>query len=192
MQAGMSAAQPEENWPMNFEPLLDASPAIQLHALAAVLAFLLGGMVLFRRKGDRLHRMGGRIWVALMLVVAFSSFFIHTIRMFGPWSPIHLLSILTLVAIYRGVSLARAQRIFEHRRTMQATYVGALVIAGFFTFMPGRIMYEVFFEGPQPLAGVGAAAAIVISGTLAAWKGMKVPRPTGRRAGRLAAPLPPV
>ena len=43
---------------MTLEPLLQASLAIQIHALAAVLAFLLGGMILFRKKGDRLHRMG--------------------------------------------------------------------------------------------------------------------------------------
>src|SRR5690606_16321887 len=115
---------------------------------------LLGGIILFRRKGDRLHRMGGRIWVGLMLAVCISSFFIHTIRMVGAWSPIHLLSIGTLLVLARGVSLARARRILEHRRTMQATYLGALLLAGFFTFMPGRIMHEVLFGGPRPFDGV--------------------------------------
>ncbi len=48
---------------MDFAPLLNASPAIQIHVAAAVIAFALGGFVLFRRKGDRLHRIGGKIWV---------------------------------------------------------------------------------------------------------------------------------
>lgn len=166
---------------MTFQPLLEASTAIQIHTAAAVLAFLLGGMILFRKKGDRLHRMGGRVWVALMLTVCLSSFFIHTIRLVGPWSPIHLLSIGTLVALARGVGLARARRIMEHRRTMQATYVGALLIAGFFTFMPGRIMYDVFFGGLQPMAGVAVAAAIVGGGVTMAWRGMR------RRGGTRSA-----
>lgn len=166
---------------MTFEPLLDASAAIQIHAAAAVLAFLLGGIVLFRRKGDRLHRMGGRIWVGLMLVVCLSSFFIHTIRLWGPWSPIHLLSVGTLVSLAWGVGLARVRRIMEHKRTMQSTYAGALVLAGFFTFMPGRIMFEVFFQGPRPMAGVAVAAAVVLGGAAMAWKGM---RGTGRGVAR--------
>jgi uncharacterized membrane protein len=160
---------------MNFEPLLSAPFAIQLHALAAVLAFLLGGLVLFRRKGDRLHRLGGRIWVGLMLAVAISSFFIHTIRMIGPWSPIHLLSILTLAALFVGVRRAWLRNIPAHRRMMQSTYVGSLIIAGIFTFLPGRIMFEVFFEGPQPALGVAAAMAIIFGGGLLAWRGMARP-----------------
>lgn len=167
----------KETRAMNFEPLLAASPAIQIHAVAAILAFGLGGLVLFRRKGDRLHRMGGRIWAGLMLAVCLSSFFIHTIRMVGPWSPIHLLSIVTLYALARGVWMARLARIADHRRTMRLTYAGALVAAGFFTFMPGRIMNAVFFGGPQPMAGAAVAAAIVAGAGLITWKGVR------RRAG---------
>lgn len=165
---------------MDFTPLITASPAIQIHALAAILAFGLGGLVLFRRKGDRLHRMGGRIWVGLMLAVCLSSFFIHTIRMFGPFSPIHLLSIGTLYALWRGVTMARLSRIADHRRMMQLTYAGALVAAGFFTFMPGRIMSQVFFGGPQPMIGVAVAAAIVVGSGLLSWKGTQKRRPGGR------------
>ena len=160
---------------MTLQPLLDASLAIQLHAVAAVLAFVLGGMILFGTKGDRLHRLGGRIWVGLMLAVCLSSFFIHTIRMLGPWSPIHLLSVTTIAGLARGVWLARQREIIGHRRIMQMTYVGALLIAGFFTFLPGRIMYEVFFGGPQPMAGVALAAAIIVGGAMLAWRGMRKP-----------------
>lgn len=68
---------------MTLQPLLQASPVIQIHAYAAIAALLLGAAVLFRRKGDRLHKLGGRIWVLLMVVVAISSFFIHAIRIWG-------------------------------------------------------------------------------------------------------------
>lgn len=130
---------------MYLQPLLAASPAIQIHALAAIAAFLLGALTLFRRKGDRLHRLGGRIWVALMVVVALSSFFIREIRMIGEFSPIHLLSVVTLVSLVYGVREAQQHRIAAHRYTMQSIYFGALIIAGLFTLLPGRIMHEVMF-----------------------------------------------
>lgn len=130
---------------MTLEPLLSASPAIQVHAYAAIAAFVLGALILFRRKGGRVHRALGRVWVALMLVVALSSFFIHTIRLWGPWSPIHLLSIATLVSLTYGVAMIRRRNVEAHMWTMRSTYMGALIVAGLFTFVPGRIMYEVVF-----------------------------------------------
>ena len=147
---------------MTLAPLENASFAIQIHVAVAVLAFLLGGLVLFRTKGDKAHRMAGKIWVVLMLLVAITSFFIHTIRLVGPWSPIHLLSIITLWSLYSGIRAVRRKRILEHRRTMQSLYLGALVIAGVFSFLPGRIMHEVFFGGQNPWVGVIFLAAIAV------------------------------
>jgi uncharacterized membrane protein len=31
-----------------------------------------------------------------------------------------------------------------HRRCMLYTYIGGLIIAGIFTFMPGRLLFKVF------------------------------------------------
>jgi uncharacterized membrane protein len=50
-----------------------------------------------------------------MLTVAVSSLFIHKIRMWGPWSPIHLLSILVLVTLPLAVIYARRNDIAQHR-----------------------------------------------------------------------------
>jgi len=82
-----------------------------------------------------------------MAVVAASSFWIHEIRLLGPWSPIHLLSIFTLIVLPIAVWRARRHRVADHRRIMILIFVGALVIAGLFTFLPGRIMHAVVF-GP--------------------------------------------
>jgi len=150
---------------MTLQPLLDSTFAIQIHTVSAILAFALGAFVLFRRKGDRLHRMGGRIWVGLMGLVCVSSFFIHTVQLIGIWSPIHLLSAGTLLALFKGVRSASVGRILEHQRTMQWTYFGALILAGYFTFMPGRIMYRMVFGGfetPHVPMAVGVLAAIGI------------------------------
>ena len=96
-------------------------------------------------KGTLPHRSLGWIWAILLAAVALSSFWIHEIRLWGPWSPIHLLSILTLLALPAAVYAARRHRVAAHRRGMLLLFFGALVIAGAFTFYPGRIMHQVVF-----------------------------------------------
>jgi uncharacterized membrane protein len=130
---------------MSFAPLLDAMPPIPLHAFAAMAAFALGVVQFAAPKGTLPHRTLGWIWVGLMAAVAVSSLWIHQIRLFGPWSPIHLLSIFTLVMLPLGVWGAHRHDVNAHRRTMIGIFTGALVIAGLFTFVPGRIMHAVLF-----------------------------------------------
>jgi uncharacterized membrane protein len=132
---------------VNLAPLLSASPAIQLHAFAAMSAIMLGLVQFAAPKGTLPHRTLGGIWVAIMFVVAISSFFIHQLRVWGPWSPIHLLSIFTLVMLPLGVWRAHNHQVQRHRWTMISIFLGALMIAGLFTLVPGRIMHAVFF-GP--------------------------------------------
>ena len=130
---------------MTLAPLLAASPAIQIHAVAAMAAFALGAVQLVAPKGTIPHRALGWVWVALMAVVSVTAFFIHEIRLWGPWSPIHLLAIFTLATLPLAVVHARRHRVDRHRHAMTAIFVGALVIAGVFTLMPGRIMHAVVF-----------------------------------------------
>ena len=132
---------------MSLAPLLDAAPAIPLHALAAMAAFALGIVQFAAPKGTLPHRTIGWIWVLLMVAVAISSFWIHTIRLVGPFSPIHLLSIFTLIMVPLAVWRAHTHRVADHKRIMIMTFTGALVIAGLFTLVPGRIMHAVVF-GP--------------------------------------------
>jgi uncharacterized membrane protein len=130
---------------MNLAPLLDAAPAIPLHAFAAIGAFVLGVVQFAAPKGTLPHRTIGWIWVSLMAVVAISSFWIHQIRLVGPWSPIHLLSIFTLTVLPFAVWRAHRHDVAGHRRIMIFLFTGALVIAGIFTILPGRIMHTVLF-----------------------------------------------
>ena len=132
---------------MSLAPLLDAAPQIPLHAFAAMAAFVLGLVQFTAPKGTLPHRTIGWIWVALMALVAGSSFWIHQIRLLGPFSPIHLLSIFTLAMLPFGVWFAHRHRVADHRRVMVLMFSGALVIAGLFTLLPGRIMHTVVF-GP--------------------------------------------
>ena len=79
---------------MILDPLLSAPQPIPVHAIAALVAMVLGGLQLWGAKGTRNHRTLGYIWVGLMAIVAFSGFFIHVLKLVGPFSPIHLLSAL--------------------------------------------------------------------------------------------------
>lgn len=132
---------------MSLEPLLASTWPIPFHVAVALLAFGLGIVQFAAPKGTVPHRTIGWIWVILMAAVALSSFFIHEIRIWGPWSPIHLLSIGTLVALAAAVYAARHRRISSHQRAMIAIFVGALVITGGLTLLPGRIMHAVVFGG---------------------------------------------
>lgn len=137
---------------MNLEPLSSASVVIQVHAWAAILALMLGVLMLARPKGTQLHRWIGRCWLTVMLLVVLSSFFIHELHTWGPWSPIHILSLITLVLMVRAYRAIRRRNIAVHAELMKAAFYNALLLATFFTFLPGRIMYEVVFGRPADTA----------------------------------------
>jgi uncharacterized membrane protein len=130
---------------MSLAPLLDAAPAIPLHAFSAMAAFALGIVQFTAPKGTLPHRALGWVWVLLMASVAASSFWIHQLRLVGPWSPIHLLSIFTLTMLPLAVWRAHTHPVTDHRRIMILLFTGALVVAGLFTLLPGRIMHTVVF-----------------------------------------------
>ena len=132
---------------MTLAPLTNAPVPIQLHAYAALAAFALGIVQLAAPKGTIPHRALGYLWLSLMLVVAVSAFWIHEIRLWGPWSPIHLLAIYTLAMLPLGLYFARGHNVRGHQRTMLGLFFGALIIAGAFTLLPGRIMHKVVFGG---------------------------------------------
>jgi uncharacterized membrane protein len=133
------------NSAMTLQPLFDASLVIQLHAFAAMLAFGLGIFQFWMPKRGLRHRYVGYTWATLMMFIALSSFFIHEIRLIGPFSPIHILSIVTLVGVPRAILAARRRNFVAHKRAMNIVFYSALVGAGLFTFLPGRIMGAVVF-----------------------------------------------
>lgn len=130
---------------MSLEPLITAPLPTQLHAYAALAALVLGAVQLWRPKGGAGHRITGYVWAALMLLIAVSGLFIHEIRLFGPFSPIHILSLVILVTVPIAVLCARRGDIAWHRRAMLSIYWIALIVTGIFTLLPGRIMGQIFF-----------------------------------------------
>ena len=118
---------------------------IPLHAIAAMIAIILGGIQLYMEKGGTIHKFLGRAWVGLMLIVSVSSFFIHKINFWGAYSPIHLLSLWTIVTIGLAIYFVRVGNIKRHKQVMIALYGFALILTGLFTLMPGRVMYQIAF-----------------------------------------------
>jgi uncharacterized membrane protein len=122
-------------------------------------------VALFRASRDIWHKVAGRIWVLAMIGLAGSSLFIHEARIIGPFSPIHALSIVTFVGLFMGLRAALRRDFVAHGRAMRALYVQALIIAGVFTFLPGRRM-NMLIGGDPNVVFMAAAAIGVIAGAL--------------------------
>jgi len=125
-----------------------AAPAvIQLHAICATGALVLGAVQLGGPKGTLPHRALGMVWAGLMAITAVTALFIHRINE-GGFSSVHLfipLTLFGLVGLARTVQMRQWRR---HRRIVTSLYFGALIIPGLFTFVPGRLMHDMFLAGP--------------------------------------------
>jgi uncharacterized membrane protein len=130
---------------MNIEPILHTPLAIRIHLAAIVPALAIGTwQVFFSVKGARFHRIFGFAYLSLMMVAATSAFFIRSIG-HGKLSPIHLFIPVTFFSVFAAIWYVRRGRINGHRWAMLGLYFGGLLLAGALTFLPGRIMHQVFF-----------------------------------------------
>ena len=111
-----------------------------VHLSAALAALVLGGIVLFRPKGTSVHKLMGRSWVALMSMVALSSFWLRGLNTDGSLSWIHILSAITLFSLGMAVVGIRRGNLKQHQGYMIGVYLG-LVGAGIGTLFPGRMVY---------------------------------------------------
>jgi uncharacterized membrane protein len=66
-------------------------------------------------------------------------------RLFGHFGFIHLFSVLTLFSVPQAYFAIKRGDIRTHQTSMMSLYVGAILIAGAFTFMPGRYLHSLFF-----------------------------------------------
>ncbi len=151
--------------------------------LAAVAALFLGVLVLWRRKGGATHKRNGKVWVGLMMITALSGFFIHEIRVWGDYSPIHIISALVPVSLMVAVLAARRGNFAKHRSIMKSTYLGGMIVAGGFTFLPGRLNHDIFF-GEKNWSGFAGGhwilpiTAAVLGLAYYLWRGTQAQRST--------------
>ena len=125
--------------------LLAVAPIqIQLHVAAVFTALAVGTTLMLGVKGNTVHRTLGWTWVIAMATAAISSLFIHRASP-GSFSFLHLFAGWTLIALPMGVFAARKHKVRLHGRTMTGLFVGGLLIAGAFAFLPGRLMWQIVF-----------------------------------------------
>ena len=117
--------------------------AVKLHIFGALAALVLGGVLMFARKGRTFHRTAGWVWVGLVSLVAGSSLFIMGLN-HGRWSLLHLLTAWTLIILPIAVMAARRHRISSHRRTMMGLFYGGFAINLLIAAMPGRTLWMMF------------------------------------------------
>jgi len=127
--------------------LSSLSPAIVIHLFLALAALVLGPLALSARKGSRLHRSTGYMWVTLMLGAALSSAFIRDFRLPNilGYTPVHILTITTLVGIGGALYYVARRNIRAHRRTMWLVYAGGC-IAGLFALLPHRFLGQLVWH----------------------------------------------
>lgn len=131
---------------MNLEPLLEASLAIQVHVATVVPAFFLGLFQFVLPKGTRFHRGVGYAFMVLMIMTSVAAFFIPSF-MGSRFSYIHLFIPFTIFGVFQAYRRIRRGQVFAHALSIASVYFGALIIAGYFAFKPGRIMHDIFFAG---------------------------------------------
>jgi uncharacterized membrane protein len=124
--------------------MLHAGWMIQLHTLAALSALLVALFLLRGAKGTKVHRVVGWVWVIFMMTTAISSFFVRELNP-GRLSYVHIIAGWVTFATPLGVWAARTHRVKMHQRVMTGLIIGGLLIAGLLTFIPGRLMWRIFF-----------------------------------------------
>ena len=116
-----------------------------LHLGTVFPAFLIGTFLLLNRKGTPAHKVLGKIYMSLMLVTALVTLFMSAgvgPTLLGHFGFIHLFSFLVFYFVPTAYLALRGGNIKKHRDSMIGLYVGGILIAGGFTFVPGRLLHS--------------------------------------------------
>jgi uncharacterized membrane protein len=124
--------------------LSSMSLAIKIHLATALSALLLGGVLMSLRKGRTFHRVAGWVWVSLVSVTAGATLFITSLN-HGSWSVLHLFTGWTLLILPLAVMAAKRHDVVRHRRRMMGLFYGGFAINLLVAFIPGRLMWTMFF-----------------------------------------------
>ena len=141
---------------MSLAPLWAAKPITIVHALVAVVALAGGLGALVLKKGSPAHIVAGRVFVAAMLAAAITSFGISGVWR-GSYSPIHLLSILTIATVPLAIRAARRGEMRRHARVMMLNFMGLLIAGAFAVASPGRVLHDVFAMARDHMVVAGDA-----------------------------------
>jgi uncharacterized membrane protein len=119
------------------------------HLVTVIPCFFIGAVLLIIQKGTKTHKTWGKAYMILMLTTACITLFMPAKvgpQILGHFGWIHSFSLLTLYTVPTAYTAIRRGDVKAHKRKMVLLYFGAIIIAGGFTFVPGRFLYEVFFN----------------------------------------------
>ena len=124
-------------------PQIPAS--VWFHLVTIATALVLTPIMLLRQRGDKWHKQIGYIWLVAMFVTAAISLDIRLINR-GSFSIIHVLSVWTIIQCTLILWSARQRNTARHRSAVRGMVLGALLIAGFFTFPFNRLLGQWLFS----------------------------------------------
>lgn len=118
--------------------------------LATVLPCVIMGAALFMmKKGTRIHKATGKVYMILMLTTGLVSLFMQARvgpRLLNHFGFIHLFSALTLYSVPAAYFAIRRGDIRRHKNNMIGLFTGGILIAGAFTLVPGRFLHDLLFN----------------------------------------------
>ncbi len=120
-----------------------------MHLATVVPSFVIGTLVLLIKKGTKIHVVLGRVYMILMLITAAITLFMPADvgpTIFNHFGWIYSFSFLTLYTVPTAYLAIKKGNVKAHKRKMILLYFGAIIIAGGFTFTPGRYLYNLFFS----------------------------------------------
>ena len=126
---------------------------VWIHIIFISIAFGISFFIFFSKKGTQYHKALGWIFVISMLVSLIASFGIQT---WGWFSPIHILSILTIYFLIRGILAIRMKKDswkYFHAENMLSAY-NAILIAG-----SGAAVRELILPG-NVFVGIGVSVVV--------------------------------
>jgi uncharacterized membrane protein len=127
-------------------PLWTTPISVQLHVLSVTVAFFAGLIIFLLPKGTGFHRLLGWTFVIAMIGAAATS-----VMMIADFNTgvnfLHIFTVVTAVSLTLGLAAIRRGDVRGHAYNMVGLYIGALLVAGSFSFIPGRLMWRMLFGG---------------------------------------------
>lgn len=135
-----------------------------VHTALGLTSLVTGAFVLARQKGNRTHRIAGRVYAGALVVLCLLSFGLRdSTPMWNGFGPFHIAALVSLGTVTAGVVVARRRRdnwLAAHYMWMAWSYIGLVMATG------GHVVQPLFLG----LRDVGVPTAVSVAVALAvAW-----------------------
>jgi uncharacterized membrane protein len=125
-------------------PLWGTPLSVQLHVLGVAVAFFAGLIIFMLPKGTGFHRLLGWTFVVAMAMVAVTSVWM-AVELKTGITFLHIFTVVTAVSLPLAIMAIRRGDVRGHAYNMLGLYIGGLLVAGAFAFIPGRLMWRMLF-----------------------------------------------